>query len=43
MADDESSVFRTLADPIRRQILHDIGDGEVSAGEIAAKFPINGR
>jgi DNA-binding transcriptional ArsR family regulator len=42
MADDESSVFRALADSTRRQILQDIGDGEVSAGEIAAKFPIKG-
>jgi DNA-binding transcriptional ArsR family regulator len=42
MADSESSVFRALADPTRRQILQDIGEGELSAGEIAARFPIKG-
>jgi DNA-binding transcriptional ArsR family regulator len=42
MVDSESSVFRALADPTRRQILQDIGDGELSAGEIAARFPIKG-
>jgi DNA-binding transcriptional ArsR family regulator len=42
MADSESSVFRALADPTRRQILQDIGEGELSAGEIAARFTIKG-
>lgn len=43
MADDASaSVFKALADPTRRQILQDLRDGELSAGEIAAKFPIKG-
>lgn len=43
MADDESaSVFRALADPTRRQILQDLREGELSAGEIASKFPIKG-
>jgi DNA-binding transcriptional ArsR family regulator len=42
MADSEASVFRALADPTRRQILQDIGDGEMPAGEIAARFPIKG-
>jgi DNA-binding transcriptional ArsR family regulator len=42
VADDETSVFRALADPTRRQILADLGAGELPAGEIAAKFPIKG-
>lgn len=39
---DEASVFRALADPTRRQILEDLRDGELTAGEIAAHFPISG-
>jgi DNA-binding transcriptional ArsR family regulator len=39
---DEASVFRALADPTRRQILEDLRDGELTAGEIAANFPISG-
>ncbi len=41
---DERSepVFRALADPTRRQILQDLRDGELTAGEIAAAFPITG-
>jgi DNA-binding transcriptional ArsR family regulator len=42
MADDEASVFRALADPTRRQILQDLRDGELAAGEIASRFPIKG-
>jgi DNA-binding transcriptional ArsR family regulator len=43
MADDEAaSVFKALADPTRRQILHDLRDGELAAGEIASRFPIKG-
>jgi len=42
MADDEASVFRALADPTRRQILQDLRGGELSAGDIAARFPIKG-
>jgi DNA-binding transcriptional ArsR family regulator len=43
MADDESaSVFKALADPTRRQILQDLREGELSAGEIASRFPIKG-
>ena len=38
----DGGVFRALADPTRRQILQDLGDGELSAGEIAARFPISG-
>jgi DNA-binding transcriptional ArsR family regulator len=42
MADDDASVFRALADPTRRQILQDLRGGELSAGEIASRFPIKG-
>jgi DNA-binding transcriptional ArsR family regulator len=42
MADNEMAVFRALADPTRRQILLDLRDGELSAGEIASRFPIKG-
>jgi DNA-binding transcriptional ArsR family regulator len=40
MRDD--TVFRALADPTRRQILQDLRDGELSAGEIASRFAISG-
>jgi DNA-binding transcriptional ArsR family regulator len=40
--DGTASVFRALADPTRRQILQDLGDGELSAGDIASRFPIKG-
>lgn len=33
--------FKALADPTRRRILRMLGDGERSAGEIAAAFPIS--
>jgi len=42
MADDQTNVFRALADPTRRQILADLRDGELAAGEIAARFSISG-
>ena len=42
MAEDDASVFRALADPTRRQILQDLRDGELPAGEIASRFPIKG-
>jgi len=42
MAEDEASVFRALADPTRRQILQDLRGGELSAGDIASRFPIRG-
>lgn len=42
MADDQTGVFRALADPTRRQILQDLRDGELAAGEIASRFPISG-
>ena len=42
MTDAEASVFRALADPTRREILRELGDGELSAGDIASRFPIKG-
>ena len=42
MADDDAGVFRALADPTRRQILQDLRDGELPAGDIGARFPISG-
>ncbi|MFH8578739.1 metalloregulator ArsR/SmtB family transcription factor [Streptomyces zaomyceticus] len=40
-AQDEAGAFRALADPTRRQILEDLRDGELAAGEIAARFAIS--
>jgi len=34
-------VFRALADGTRRQILQDLRQGEMTAGQIAARFPIS--
>ena len=42
MTDDSAGVFRALADPTRRQILQDLRDGELTAGEIASRFTISG-
>jgi len=42
MADEQSGVFRALADPTRRQILQDLREGELAAGEIVARFKISG-
>lgn len=42
MTVDQSSVFRALADPTRRQILQDLKEGELTAGEIGSRFPISG-
>jgi len=39
---DDSTVFRALADPTRRQILQDLRDGELAAGQIASRFAISG-
>lgn len=33
-------IFRALADPTRRRILELLSDGERTAGELAAEFPI---
>src|SRR6266536_1897675 len=41
-AADTAAVFRALADATRRQILEDLRDGEMTAGDIAAWFPISG-
>ncbi len=38
---DDTGVFRALADPTRRQILEDLRPGELTAGEIAARFTIS--
>ena len=37
-----STVFRALADPTRRQILQELKNGELAAGEIAHRFTISG-
>ncbi len=37
-----TQVFKALADPTRRQILEDLRDGELAAGDIASRFPISG-
>jgi DNA-binding transcriptional ArsR family regulator len=41
-ADQEAGAFRALADPTRRQILEELRAGELSAGDIAGRFPISG-
>jgi DNA-binding transcriptional ArsR family regulator len=42
MAVDElSTTFAALADPTRRAILRRLADGEATAGELAAPFPIS--
>jgi len=38
---DDAGVFKALADPTRRQILQDLRDGELVAGEIVARFNIS--
>lgn len=42
MADSASDIFSALAHPTRRQILQDLKDGELAAGEIAARFNTSG-
>lgn len=42
MADATSDIFSALAHPTRRQILQDLKDGELAAGEIAARFAASG-
>jgi len=42
MSDDQSTVFKALADPTRRQILQDLREGEQPAGQIAARFDMSG-
>src|SRR3954452_10306803 len=41
-AGQEAGAFRALADSTRRQILEELRVGELSAGEIAGRFPISG-
>src|SRR3954451_24542873 len=41
MMDEDAGVFKALADPTRRQMLQDLQTGELSAGEIAARFNIS--
>lgn len=35
-------VFKALSHPVRRQILQELKEGELSAGEIAGRFEISG-
>jgi len=42
MTDAVTDVFAALAHPTRRQILQDLKDGEMAAGEIAARFKATG-
>jgi DNA-binding transcriptional ArsR family regulator len=37
----DTGVFRALADPTRRQILQDLREGELAAGDIAGRFSIS--
>lgn len=37
---NEENVFKALASPVRREILFHLRQGELAAGEIAAKFDI---
>ena len=40
MSDGQQGVFKALADPTRRAILHKLQRGSQTAGEIAEGFPI---
>jgi DNA-binding transcriptional ArsR family regulator len=42
MTDAATDVFTALAHPTRRQILQDLKEGELAAGEIAARFHVSG-
>jgi len=42
MTDTASDIFAALAHPTRRQILQDLKDGELAAGEIASRFNASG-
>ena len=38
----KEGTFKALSDPTRRKVLRLLGDGEMTAGEIAAEFSISG-
>ncbi|HUA57265.1 MAG TPA: metalloregulator ArsR/SmtB family transcription factor [Verrucomicrobiae bacterium] len=38
---ETAKIFRALADPTRRQILEELKQGPLSAGEIATRFPVS--
>ena len=40
--DATSDVFTALSSPVRRQILQELRDGELAAGDIAGRFPVSG-
>lgn len=42
MADSATDVFAALAHPTRRQILQDLKEGELAAGQIASRFQATG-
>jgi DNA-binding transcriptional ArsR family regulator len=42
VVDTASDIFAALAHPTRRQILQDLKDGELTAGDIAARFTSSG-
>ena len=44
MRNDEtvSDVFSALSSPVRRQILQELRQGELAAGDIASRFPVSG-
>ncbi len=39
---ETAAVFKALADTTRRRILRDLRKGDLSAGDIASRFPISG-
>lgn len=39
--EEQAGVFKALADPTRRQILQDLHEGELTAGEIVDRFTIS--
>jgi len=41
MMKDAARVFRALADPTRRQILEELKQGPLAAGEIASRFSVS--
>ena len=36
-----ADIFKALAHPVRRQILKDLRDGPLSAGDLADRFPVS--